>query len=107
MNLWSFARADLGLGEAEFWSSTLRMLYWLGRRLCERRHREEYLFAQLCAIGINYSMQAPRKPARVEDFTWTRVPGRRHRAATQSDATPEQIAANCRQVMLGYMGSRM
>lgn len=59
---------DLGLVEDEFWSLQPRQFAALRRRHERSLEDNEFLFAQLTACVVNFSMARPKQSARAKDF---------------------------------------
>ena len=76
-NLWSHARHDLGIQEAEFWQMTPRQLDLLSRRHRAEREWAELQQARLMAVVVNYSFCAPKEPVSAADFMLSLKPSER------------------------------
>lgn len=66
--MWSHARYDLGLSEAEFWSSTPRQIQYLDKRYAQRLEREEFYSAQVSSTICNNGFKQYKEPIRPADF---------------------------------------
>jgi hypothetical protein len=68
MGLWSSARYDLHLTDAEFWSLTPRQLSALLRRHKQALDRTNYLTGMIASVTANFSMAHPTPPLSASDF---------------------------------------
>jgi hypothetical protein len=68
MGLWSSARYDLHLSDADFWSLTPRQFSALLRRHKQALDRSNYLVGILASVTANFSMARPDPPLSSEDF---------------------------------------
>ena len=74
MNLWSSARYDIHLSDAEFWHLTPRQLSALLRRHKQRLDRDNYLAGIVASTTANFSMARPKEPLSADDFMLGRKP---------------------------------
>ena len=68
MRLWSVARYDLRLSNEDFYGLTPRQLDALIKRRERETQDREFLFAQLTAYTINFSMARPKAPVKISDL---------------------------------------
>ena len=72
MGLWSSARYDLLLTDAEFWSLTPRQFHALLHRHKSRLERDNYFVGLVASVTANYSMCRPDPPFSASDFMLNR-----------------------------------
>jgi hypothetical protein len=72
MGLWSSARYDLHLSDAEFWSLTPRQFHALLHRHKQRLERDNYLVGMVASVTANFSMAHPDPPLSASDFMLNR-----------------------------------
>jgi hypothetical protein len=68
MQLWSFARLELGLDTDEFYALTPRWFDALCRRHEQMTEDSEFMIAQLTSCVVNFSMGAPKEPVHPRDL---------------------------------------
>jgi hypothetical protein len=68
MGLWSSARYDLHLSDADFWSLTPRQFSALLHRHKQALDRSNYLVGMLASVTANFSMAHPDPPLSASDF---------------------------------------
>lgn len=83
--MWSAARYDLGLSEAEFWKLTGKQLSHLIRRHKGSQDRQQLLVGLLASVTANYSMCRPKEPLVPADF----MPNRKERERTEDEIAQE------------------
>jgi len=66
--MWSVARYDLGLTDDEFYGLTPRQYDALLKRKEYQTWQQEFLFAQLTAFSVNFSLCHPMEPVCIGDF---------------------------------------
>ncbi|MGA2650421.1 MAG: hypothetical protein ABSF28_07850 [Terracidiphilus sp.] len=74
MGLWSSARYDLHLTDAEFWSLTPRQFSALLHRHKANRDWVNYMVGILASTSANFSMARPKEPLSASDFMLNRKP---------------------------------
>jgi hypothetical protein len=89
MGLWSSARYDLRLTEAEFWKMTDRQLAALMRRRRVEIESRQYQAGILASTFANFSMAHPKEPLSPEDF----MPSRKVKEPSDDDIA-EKFAAS-------------
>jgi hypothetical protein len=68
MGLWSSARYDLTLSDAEFWCLTPRQFSALLHRHRAKLDRDNYLCGIIASVTANFSMARPKEPLSASDF---------------------------------------
>jgi hypothetical protein len=67
-SIWSEARVDFRLSEAEFRRMTPRQFSLLRKRRSAEHERQEFLLGIVNQSIVNFSMAQPKEPARATDF---------------------------------------
>jgi hypothetical protein len=95
LRLWSVARYDLRLSDAEFYALIPRQLDALVKRKERETEANEFLFGQLTSYLINFSMARPKRAVSPADFMpsqWGKKP-RQIRKRKMTKRERDRIAA--------------
>ena len=99
MELWAYAQVRLGLSREQFFRLQARQLNALIRQDRNRREEQEFLFAQLAAAVINFSMCHPEKPVQIDAL----MPSRMREKSRPRYQSRERVARNLGQMFAGFM----
>ncbi len=89
--MWSTARYDLGLTDAEFWRLTPRQYAALLKRHHHKVEHDEYMLAEIISKTVNFSFCHPEHPTKTIDF----MPSMRGKKVSQAQ-TIERLKAQFR-----------
>lgn len=105
MNLWSFARLELGLETSEFYAMTPRWFDALRRRHESMTEDREFLIAQLTSYVVNFSYRPPKEQVHPKDLMPSLMrkqvgaePLRKHKRRRRS-----MVASEVRMMMTHFM----
>jgi hypothetical protein len=93
---WSIGRGVLQLSNKEFYALTPRQYHLLLDRHEKEVEHNEFLFGQLCATFVNWSMHSPKESLKATDFMpskWLDTPTVKRRRKPSAKVLAAQVKA--------------
>jgi hypothetical protein len=106
MRLWSVARFDLRLTDAQFFELSPRQFHALTLRRKAEIDHAELLAGIVAACVVNHSMSPPKTPARPIDFMPSGYKRRKSKAKTKRWPSAKRFALETRATFTAFMAAQ-